>query len=139
MIMNHNINKLDLTITILFFFFLLSDKTFSIKRNSFWQYINNYNVICCACIILTSCSQEKALLAGYVCPSYEFQKWSFRIPMEEQAMSLLVFHHCICDFPCSCHSFNPNSCICHHFICLTDCMSLFRGHVTCWNSTLTGP
>ena len=54
-------------------------------------------------------------------------------------MSLLVFHHCICDFPCSCHSFNPNSCICHHFICLTDCMSLFRGHVTCWNSTLTGP
>ena len=33
---------------------------------------------------------EKALLAGYVCPSSEFQKWSFRMPMEEEAMSLSV-------------------------------------------------
>jgi len=82
---------------------------------------------------------EKALLVGYVCPSSEFQKWLFHIPVEEEAMSLSVFYYCICDFPCSCHSFNPNSCICRHFICLTDCVSLFQGHVTCWNSTLTRP
>ena len=89
--------------------------------------------------LFTSAPKEKALLAGYVCPSYEFQKWSFRIPKEEEAMSLSVFYYCMCDFPCSCHSFNPNSCMSRHFIRLTDCMWLFQGHVTCWNSILTGP
>ena len=33
--------------------------------------------------LFTSAPKEKALLVGYVCPSYEFQKWSFRIPVEE--------------------------------------------------------
>ena len=39
----------------------------------------------------------------------------------------------ICDFPCHCRGFYPSLC---HFICL---MLLFRGHVTCWNFTLTEP
>ena len=80
-IMNHNINKLDLTITILFFFFLLLDKTFSIKRNSFWQYINNYNVICCACTILTSCSlllpRRRPSQRGMYVPRMNFKSGHF--------------------------------------------------------------
>ena len=80
-IMNHNINKLDLTITILFFFFLLLDKTFSIKRNSFWQYINNYNVIWCACTILTSCSlllpRRRPSQRGMYVPCMNFKSGHF--------------------------------------------------------------
>ena len=34
-IMNHNINKLDLTITILFFFFLLSEQNIFYKKEQF--------------------------------------------------------------------------------------------------------
>ena len=67
----------------------------------------------------------------YGCPESEFQKQSFCVLKRSS-------FHCqcytgICDFPCCSCGFNPSSC---HFICL---MLLFRGHVACWNFTLTGP
>ena len=94
-------------------------------------------MICSACIIHTSCSWRRPSQRGMYVPRLNFKSGRFTLPKEEKAMSLSVFYYCICDFPCSCHCFKPNSCICHHFIHLTDCMSLFQGHVTCWNSTLT--
>lgn len=140
--MNHNINKLDLTITILFFpsfwtkHFLEKGTVFGgILTTSYPQ----NNVICSACIIRTSCSWRRPSQRGMYVPRLNFKSGHFAYLWKRRPCLCRVFYYCICDFPCSCHCFKPNSCISRHFICLTDCMSLFQGHVTCWNSTLTGP
>ena len=117
--MNHNINKLSLTVTILFFcFFLLLDKTFSLNRNSLCSilttvYLQNF-MIYSACIILTSCSLLFPRSGGLPirdCMSLivlNFKRGR-TFCVWKRNTSLLVFCFCICDFPCRCCSFNPNS------------------------------
>ena len=45
---------------------------------------------------------------GYVSPSAEVQKRSFRVL--KPALSLSVFHYCVCDFPHRCRSFETTLC-----------------------------
>ena len=58
--------------------------------------------------------------------------------IEEEAMSLLIFHYCIWDFPCD-FPVSHSSFVLFVAISSDSVMLLFQGHVACQNFTPTGP